>query len=415
MTSSSSSSGSIHQAQRPYITQSVPVEVDPPPPETRSSSDDPPLVLLVDDEPKNLQLAGSLLRHEGFDIALAANGEEAIEAAREDQPDVIVLDIMMPQMDGLEVCRILKSDPETAGIPIIFLTARSEEDDIVQGFRAGGEDYVTKPFRPRELTLRVRTQIRLRRAETGLRRANAQLKEVNANQARFFSIIAHDLRQPMTGFRTFAKLLESGGETLSLEDVLAVCEDFKGEAERTHQVLQNLLSWVDMRLGQITFEPRRVRLTHAFELAIKPLDSVIRAKQLLVRNDLPQALCVLADGEMVVGIFQQLISNAALYTPRGGRLRLEAVPHGERVAISVEDNGRGMTEEEVQNLFRLEKVRPRQGKEATGSGLGLVLVQAFVEQHGGQIQVESGENAGTRVTFTLPAAPEKTSASLGGS
>lgn len=120
-----------------------------------------PLVLVVDDEPKNLQLIGSLLRERGYDFAYASSGAQALEAVRNDPPDLILLDIMMPEMDGFEVCKRLKQDMATASIPIIFLTAKKETEDIVHGFHVGGVDYVTKPFQPEELLARVATHIQL--------------------------------------------------------------------------------------------------------------------------------------------------------------------------------------------------------------------------------------------------------------
>lgn len=133
-----------------------------------SNSRSRPLILLVDDVPENLQVVGNILQEENLDIAVAASGQEALEFIREDVPDLILLDVMMPGLDGFEVCRRLKTNLMTSSIPVIFLTARSETEDVVQGFEVGGVDYVTKPFRPAELRARVKTHLQLRQLKSVL-------------------------------------------------------------------------------------------------------------------------------------------------------------------------------------------------------------------------------------------------------
>jgi two-component system sensor histidine kinase/response regulator len=365
-----------------------------------------PFILLVDDEPKNLQVAGALLRSAGFDIGLVSSGPDALSLIDSEQPDLILLDVMMPHMDGYEVCQKLKSNPVTAGIPVIFLTARNEEEDILQGFSAGGEDYLTKPFRPRELLARVRTHVRLRQTEEELRRAYQELREVNANQNRFFSILAHDLRRPFTGFRAFSHILEADDGSITIEDVLAVCRDFKAEADRSQQLLENLLAWANTQMGRVNFNPQRVNLAEAVELALESSLPQALLKKQEVHLDIPAGAVVRADAEMVLTILRNLIANSVKFTPRQGRIVISAEPdpnNREFVAIWVEDTGIGMTDAQIDALFRVEKVRPTEGTDRElGTGLGLILSQGFVERHGGTIRVESRPSQGTRITFTLP-------------
>lgn len=365
-----------------------------------------PFVLLVDDEPKNLQVAGALLRSAGFEIGLVGSGAEALESVAADPPDVILLDVMMPRMDGYEVCQKLKQNPDTAAIPVIFLTARNEEEDILQGFSAGGEDYLTKPFRPRELLARVRTHVRLRQAEEELRRANRELQEINANQNRFFSILAHDLRRPFTGFRAFSQILEADEGSITMGDVLGVCRDFKAEAERTQRLLENLLAWANTQMGRVNFNPRRVNLREALELSLESCLPQAMLKKQHISNNIEPGIMVRADPEMVMTILRNLLANAVKFTERGGQIQVDAAPEGEEfIAVTVEDNGVGMDEAEMERLFRVEKVRPAQGTERElGTGLGLILCQSFVERHGGRITVSSSKGTGARFTFTLPRA-----------
>jgi len=156
-------------------------------------------VLIVDDIPENLQVLGNVLLQKGLDVGFATNGEEALEAVKYNKPDLILLDIMMPGMSGITVCQKLKSNPETQDIPVIFLTAKTQPEDIIKGFEVGAVDYVTKPFNSGELLARVMTQLELKKSRDLIAKQNEELMELNATKDKFFSIIAHDLRGPFSG------------------------------------------------------------------------------------------------------------------------------------------------------------------------------------------------------------------------
>ena len=155
------------------------------------------LILVVDDISKNLQVVGTLLRKEGYRIVPATSGAQALERVRAETPDLILLDLMMPDMDGLEVCRRLKADPSTLSIPVIFLTASNEMEHLVQGFEVGAVDYVTKPFNPPELLARVRTHLELKHARDTIVRYGQELSLLNEEKNEFMGIAAHDLRSPL--------------------------------------------------------------------------------------------------------------------------------------------------------------------------------------------------------------------------
>ncbi|MEQ8189134.1 MAG: response regulator, partial [Candidatus Eremiobacterota bacterium] len=156
-----------------------------------------PLVLIVDDVPKNIQLLGNILNNEGYDIIIAENGKEALERISDVLPDIILLDIMMPEMDGYETCKILKENDRTRDIPVIFLTAKTEMEDIVKGFNAGSVDYITKPFNSTELMARVKTHITLKKLFDKEKEYVKELKELNKLKNKFLGIAAHDIRSPV--------------------------------------------------------------------------------------------------------------------------------------------------------------------------------------------------------------------------
>ena len=161
-----------------------------------------PLILIVDDMPKNIQVLSNILYYKGYNIRIATTGSQALESIKTKAPDLILLDIQMPEMNGFEVCKILKANPDTKEIPIIFLTAVIEPEKIVQGFELGAVDYITKPFNTAELIVRVATQIEIKQSRE-------KLVELNATKDKFFSIIAHDLRNPFAGIIGLSEIIEA--------------------------------------------------------------------------------------------------------------------------------------------------------------------------------------------------------------
>src|SRR5437773_7952410 len=174
---------------------------------TLSSSTPRSSVLIVDDITKNLQVVGTILRQAGYAVTPATSGAEALEGVREQLPDLILLDLMMPEMDGLEVCRRLKADSTTRQIPVIFLTASNEMEHLVKGFEVGAVDYVTKPFNAPELLARVRTHLELKQARDLIVRNGLELRRLNEEKNEFMGIAAHDLRSPLNAVKGYSEMV----------------------------------------------------------------------------------------------------------------------------------------------------------------------------------------------------------------
>ncbi len=174
----------------------------------------PARVLVVDDITRNLQVVGTLLRHAGYEVMPATSDAEALEGAQEQVPDLILLDLMMPDMDGLEVCRRLKADPVLKAIPVIFLTASNEMEHLVNGFEVGAVDYITKPFNAPELLARVRTHLELKRARGTIVRYGLELSRLNEEKNEFMGIAAHDLRNPLSAIKGYTEMMVEDAEAL---------------------------------------------------------------------------------------------------------------------------------------------------------------------------------------------------------
>ena len=203
-----------------------------------------PRILVVDDVMQNLQVVGTMLRNEGYDVMPAGSGPQALERVRVRVPDLILLDLMMPEMDGLEVCRRLKADSSTRQIPIIFLTASNEMEHLVKGFEAGAVDYVTKPFNGAELLARVRTHLELKLARE-------RLREMNDEKNEFMGIAAHDLRNPLSAIQGYSEMVIEDAQSLKHSELEANGERIRETAKRMADMVQNLLDANRIERGEM--------------------------------------------------------------------------------------------------------------------------------------------------------------------
>ncbi|MBN2104069.1 hybrid sensor histidine kinase/response regulator [bacterium] len=357
-----------------------------------------PLVLIVDDVPKNLQVLGSHLKQENMEIAVATNGNQALSAAQKTMPDLILLDVMMPEMDGFETCKRLKANPKTAEIPIIFLTARTETDDIIHGLKLGAVDYVTKPFHGTELLARVKTHL-------DLKLSREALKEANATKDRFFSIIAHDLRAPFSTLIGFSEFLIE--DYTKMEDAVKrdIINDILSVSRQSYQLFENLLAWARSQTGSLEFHPEKIELRRLIEENISFMQKTAKEKEIALSSQVPENLWVLIDRNMILTVIRNLISNAVKFTPRKGCITLSAESIDHKCQVSVADTGVGIPDEIQNQLFKVGNHISTIGTEnEEGSGLGLILCYEFIKRNQGHIRIESEPGKGSRFLFTLPLA-----------
>lgn len=377
-----------------------------------------PHILIVDDIGENLQVLGNILSKEGFDTSFALNGKLALSVIEETLPDLILLDIAMPVMDGFEVCRILKSSERTREIPIIFLTAKTEVDNMVHGFSLGADDYVTKPFNTLELLARVKAHIELKKSKdtileqnkelsnlvNQLSKSNEELNKLNASKDKYFSIIAHDLKGPVGNLNSFLNFMTDQSDKISKEEFQKDLILLQSSSKKIKDLLENLLTWSRSQRGDIQYNPDNFDLQRLIQSNMLLFESSVNNKKIFLVNKVESGISGYFDYEMIKTVFRNLISNAIKYTNTNGSITISSREVDTFIEITIEDTGTGMNYSMSQNLFRIDvKHFSTDGTNGEkGTGLGLILCKEFIDKHGGKIWVESEEGKGSKFKFTIP-------------
>jgi signal transduction histidine kinase len=353
-------------------------------------------ILLVDDTPTNLSVLIDYLNEFGFEILIAVDGEGALTAAKAGQPDLILLDIMMPGMDGYETCKRLKEDINTREIPIIFISALSESMDKVKGFSSGGVDYITKPFQQDEVLARINTHLTLQRQKK-------ELAELNTTKDKFFSIISHDMRGIFTPIVGSSDLIKRMVAKYDDDRLKKFSNNLSTSVKNALKLFENLLEWSRLQQGRMSFEPSHISLTDLVAQTVDLFSEHQKSKNIQIINNIKEIYHVSGDANMINTIIRNLVSNAMKFTHSGGTITLDAQKNNDFIEISVSDSGIGMTSEQMDELFRLKKTKSRKGTDGErGTGLGLILCKDFVEKHGGKLWVNSIMGKGTTFEFSLP-------------
>lgn len=363
-------------------------------------------ILVVDDTPTNLDLLMSMLVKRNYNVRPALNGTMALASAFADPPDLVLLDINMPEMSGFEVCRQLKTDERTQDIPVIFISALDDTQDKVKAFEMGGVDYITKPFQVEEVMARIESQLTLyhQRLEIEELRRNEQahFEEVNRLKDEFVRTVSHDLKNPISVIVGYVTLLLRRGKITDEEDRNYLKQILMG-AESMNRLIRDLLDLARIESG-MALEPERTLFNHFMNMCVdsflfaadeKNIDLVVK----LPEND--QRITI--DRTRMGQVLNNLISNAIKYTPNNGRVEVEGRVQDQEVVIIIKDNGMGIPEEALPHLFeKFYRVQHNNDDESEGTGLGLSIVKAIVQQHGGHICAESEVGVGTTFTIVLP-------------
>lgn len=372
-------------------------------------------VLIVDDVYDNIQLISSILEINDIDVKYATNGKQALEMAGLLLPDIILLDISMPEMDGYEVCTKLKGDKKTKEIPVIFLTARVEPDDILKGFEVGAIDYVTKPYNTNELLSRVMTQLNLKKSQDIIKQQNKEMKELSLTKDRFFSIVAKDLRNPFDKIKKTTTELLRNINSLETNDISKKLDEMRESSKIGFNILENLLEWSKLQTGDIKLYHERIDLNALLDSIISQLRGVANRNDILLYKSTLPNIFVYADKSTVQYVIKSLIDNALNVTPQGGEvvvstmdtkhispeLKISMAKNG-YVIVSVSDSGQGIRMEDIPKVFDLEFANLPSAKESKNDALNLLLSKAYIEKNKGKIWVDSVYSKGSEFKFTLP-------------
>ena len=361
-------------------------------------------LLVVDDVQTNVLLLKALLGKEGYGILVANNGQESLEVIRNENPDLILLDVMMPGMDGFEVAERLKSEEFRCEIPIIFLTALDDTQSIVNGFKLGVGDFISKPFRKEELMVRIKHQLSLVAARRIIEEKNEELRKTIAGRDKMYSVIAHDLRSPMASMKMLLNTIMMSVEKDKIDpDIFDMLEMSNKTSEEVFSLLDNLLKWTKSQLGKLTVIPQKLDISGLADGVVEVMNSVAEVKHIkLIRTD-HESFFVYVDIEMIKSVLRNLISNAVKFSNPDSEIKVGIKAEDGKVIVSVTDSGKGIKKEDQHKLLKDSTHFTTYGTNSEeGSGLGLLLCRDFARKNGGELWFESEENLGSVFSFSLP-------------
>ena len=369
-------------------------------PVTPSHQPDLPNIVVVDDTPENLRLLASLLGAQGYEVRPVTNGRQALEAIDRDPPDLVLLDINMPEMNGYEVCAELKARPRTRDVPVIFLTALGDVRDKVRAFEVGGVDYVTKPFQVEEVLARVRTHVALCHARRDLEQSYARLRELEQLRDDLVHMVVHDMRSPLMIMLGHLQLLRESAKG-ALGEGISDLEAATQSARSLARMASDLLDVSRLEDGKMPLDRSEQDLGAVAADVARALGVLDRERTIeLALEKTPPLRC---DGAIVRRILENLVMNAVKHAPVGGRVQISVAPYPGGVRVAVRDDGPGVPVEARRRIFdKFETLAARKEQRYHSAGLGLAFCKLAVEAHGGRIGVDAAEPQGSIFWFELP-------------
>ena len=373
------------------------------------STHDNELILLIDDQPENLHYLRMLLKN--YRIVSSLNATEGIKIAKRQRPDLILLDIMMPGIDGLEACRMLKADEETADIPIIFVTARVMLDDVITGFGLGANDYITKPYESGELLARVKTHLDLRKAKKKIMAEFDRVNKLNDEKNEFINIAAHDLRNPLKVIQGFTRLITRNYESLSDENIKEFLDDISSATDNMLFIINDVLMMNDLDEGNYDLVEQDFDLTELLAVLESEFRDKAEEKNInLLVEDSFRNKTVNNDFLKTKKLLEHLIANALNYSLPHTTviLRLEAasekqVNKGFYARITISDEGPGISKEEMPHIFdKFCKISNKPTNNEPSSGLGLAISKSLSDILCYKLKCKTEINKGTDFSIYLP-------------
>lgn len=386
-----------------------------------------PTVLIVDDQPDNLYVLERLLRRQGYEVQQASSGEAALESIQGAPPDLVLLDVMMPGLDGFEVVQRLRQAPATRTLPVVLLTANAPDQRLkIQGLKLGADEYLTQPINNNELLARVQSLLRTKQSQDELRDVNTQLQALleetrlarlqleraQKEKDEFISIISHELKNPLASIKGYASLLQRRArKDPALVFTLKGLDVIEQQVERMNNLLDQLRDVSHIGINRFTVEPQTQDIAMLLERIAAEQQATTTAQELVLTVEgLP--LLVSVDEFRISQVLGNLIGNAIKYSGENTTIAITAnrsftdVPvtlEGDRwAAITITDHGIGIAAEDQQRLFDPFFRAPNAKTKASGMGLGLFISREIVQRHGGHLWLRSAPEQGSTFGVVLP-------------
>lgn len=369
------------------------------------------ILVVIDDSEREREALRTLLENQGYRVLTATNGLEGLELIQSTTPHLIITDLIMPKLSGRELCSILKGDPRTAAIPIIMVTARDTDEDMVRGIKTGADDYLAKPYNIRVLSARISALLRMQKTRDALEKERQQASELEKKHHEVNSVLknknylimqlSHEVKTPLMALNTMVSNLHDGVVGSMTDRQTSYLADIKVVSGRIKQLLTTLLTFAMAEAGVIRLQPRRIELAQAIRQILIVLQTIqVKWKVRCNIDDSVQGKIAHADQERLEQIIMNLIDNAIKVSPTGVVV-INAYENESEVVVGIKDSGPGIPKEQQAKILN----EPVYSGNSHGSGLGLFISRYLVELHGGRIWFDTEEGRGTTFYFSIPKIP----------
>ncbi len=378
--------------------------------------DEDHIILIIDDNPTNLNVLFEYLEESDFEVAVAQSGEHALEQLQHVQPDLILLDVMMPGIDGFETCRRLKKIEAVKDIPVIFMSALADEIDKVKGFLAGGADYITKPFHYEEILVRINAHLSIRKLQQRVQVQDALLKEQTVLIAQkdeqlqqlhtyneiSFSCVSHELQAPLHALLGLARLIDENLKNYSQEEIRSHVGKLRTSAEKLSTSHENLRLWSNIQRDALEFQPQAISLDEIAAYNILLFTLYARQKKITLSSSVQENTFGYADYSMINAVIRNLISSSLEFSANGEKVNISARHDDDHVVVSVSATDISMSKEQLPDLFQIDALsQPNAHSEEGRTSLGFLLCKELIKKNRGRIWAESDAGAGVTFRFTL--------------
>jgi signal transduction histidine kinase len=343
-------------------------------------------ILAIDDVPLNLDLLTDIL-DPFYNVSATISGKDALEMLEENIPDLILLDIMMPEMDGYEVCDKIKENKKWEHIPIIFLTAKNETEDIVRAYELGAADYLSKPFNPPELLARVKAHLEIKESRDIIKKQNAEQKEL-------LHVLCHDLANPFASVLSVLDIVDTDNFS-EYSDLL------KKSAENGMGIIALIRQMRKLEEKPLILDS--ILLFDSLQESLTMLNNKFKNKNITVKLEVEDQIQIKAEKTSLINsVINNILTNAIKFSHSDGEINITSGKHGEKIVLSIRDHGIGIPKEMLNTLFDVNQSVSRKGTGGEeGTGFGMPLVRKFMSAYGGEIDIESVENEGTAINLTF--------------